>query len=153
VAKSKDGKIESLRQSGSLHRDPQRVSDLLFQENEFFDRQDLVQVKYEMLRRVQTDGQAVTEAARTFGFSRVAFYQALHTFQRGGLPALVRRRPGPRKAHKLSESVLTFIEEALVNDSSLRASELAKLVRKKFRVAVHPRSIERALSKRQKKGR
>jgi len=149
----KDAKTESLRQSGSLHRAPQRVADPLFQESEFFDREDLVQVKYEMLRRVQTDKQSVAEAARAFGFSRVAFYQALHAFRQRGLPGLVRKRPGPRGAHKLSDAVLTFLEEALARDGSLRIRDLVKIVRKKFRLSVHPRSIERALSKRRKKGR
>lgn len=148
----KDAKTKSLRLSGSLHRDPQRVTDPLFQESEFFDREDLVQVKYEMLRRVQKDGQSVAEAARSFGFSRVAFYQASQAFQDSGLHGLVRKRPGPRGAHKLSDAVLTFVENAMDRDNSLRARELAKMVRKKFRVSVHPRSIERALSKRQKKG-
>jgi transposase len=95
----------------------------------------------------------VAEAARTFGFSRVAFYQTLQAFQQGGLPGLVRKRPGPRAAHKLSEAVLTFLDETLAQDSSLRARQLTKMVRKKFRLSVHPRSIERALSRRRKKGR
>jgi transposase len=129
------------------------VADALFQENGFFDRRDLVQVKYEMLRRVQNDGQSVADASRGFGFSRVAFYQALHAFQQGGLPGLVRKRPGPRGAHKLSETVLKFIEDVLNANASLQARELARMVRKKFGLSVHPRSIERALSKRQKKGR
>jgi transposase len=112
-----------------------------------------VQVKYEMLRRVQTDGQSVVEAAGTFGFSRVAFYQALHAFRKDGLPGLVRKRPGPRRAHKLSGKVVTFAEQARGRDKSLRTGELVKMVRKKFGISVHRRSIERALSKGQKKGR
>ena len=153
MTQRQDAKTKLLRQTSSLHRAPQRVSDTLFQEGEFFDREDLVQVKYEMLRRVQTDKQSVAEAARTFGFSRVAFYQTLQAFQQGGLPGLVRKRPGPRAAHKFSEAVLTFLDETLAQDSSLRARQLAKMVRKKFRLSVHPRSIERALSRRRKKGR
>jgi transposase len=149
----KDAKTESLQQSGSLHPHPERVADPLFQEHEFFDRRDLVQVKYEMLRRVQQDGQSATEAARSFGFSRVALYQALRTFQRDGLPGLVRRRPGPKGAHKLSDAIVNFIEHALRENESLRSRELARMVRKKFRLSVHPRSIERALNKRRKKGR
>jgi hypothetical protein len=38
--------------------------------HEFFDPRDLVQVKYEMLRRVRIDGASVSQAARDFGFSR-----------------------------------------------------------------------------------
>jgi len=153
MAERKDAKTEALRQSGSLHPHPQRVADALFREREFFDPEDLVQVKYEMLRRVQAEGQSVVQAAQNFGFSRVAFYQALHAFEKDGLPGLVRRRPGPRHAHKLSNAVLEFIEEAQSQDRSLRARELAKMVLEKFGLSVHPRTIERALSKSRKKGR
>jgi transposase len=129
------------------------VLDALFQESDFFDRRDLVQVKYEMLRRVRKDGQSIAEASRSFGFSRVAFYQASLAFQQGGLPGLVRKRPGPRGAHKLSETVMRFIEEHLGANATLEARELTRMVRKKFGLSIHPRSIERALSKRAKKGR
>ncbi len=153
MAKREDAKTESLQQSGSLHPRPEGVTDALFQDSDFFDRRDLVQVKYEMLRRVQKDGQSVADASRGFGFSRVAFYQALHALRQGGLPGLVRKRSGPRGAHKLSDAVLKFIDELLLANASLRARELASMVRKKFALSVHPRSIERALSRRAKRGR
>ena len=57
--------------------------------NTFFDPEDLVQVKYEMLRRVREDGQAVTQASAAFGFSRPSFYEAQVAFERAGLPGLV----------------------------------------------------------------
>jgi transposase len=152
MAERKDNKAESLQRSGSLHPRPDRVAETLFQDSDFFDRRDLVQVKYEMLRRVQKDSQSVADASRSFGFSRVAFYQALHAFQQGGLPGLVRKRPGPRRAHKLSDAVLEFIAEQVSANVAVRAPELAEMVREKFGVSVHPRSVERALSKRLKKG-
>ena len=39
-----------------------------------------MQVKYEMLRRVREDGQRVSEASATFGFSRPSFYEAQAAF-------------------------------------------------------------------------
>ena len=47
------------RQDASLHPHPEQVTDELFSTQEFFDPRDLVQVKYEMLRRVQSEGQTV----------------------------------------------------------------------------------------------
>jgi len=44
-------RVAELRSSGTLNRNPQRVSDPLFSGHAFFDAQDLVQIKYEMLRR------------------------------------------------------------------------------------------------------
>jgi hypothetical protein len=51
-----DSKGESLRHQGVLNPHPQKVADPLFLRGEFFDPRDLVQVKYEMLRRVRVEG-------------------------------------------------------------------------------------------------
>ena len=56
-----------LQQQGNLHRRPQAVTDPLFLQHSFFDPHDLVQVKYEMLRRTQSEGHSVTQAAAAFG--------------------------------------------------------------------------------------
>src|ERR1700727_2076186 len=69
-------KQANLRLHGALNRQPGDVSDPLFQGNDFFDAFDLGQVKYEMLRRVRVDGWSVAAAARAYGFSRLALYQA-----------------------------------------------------------------------------
>lgn len=144
-------KLEALRRQGALHPHPQRVLDPLFLEHEFFDARDLVQVKYEMLRRVELESWTVSRSAHVFGLSRPSFYQARSAFREGGLAGLLPRRRGPRRAHKLSGEVLDFVDRLLREDASLRAPTLAQRVRERFDVSVHPRSIERALERRQKK--
>jgi transposase len=130
------------------------VTDAQFLDHEFFDSHDLVQVKYEMLRRVRLEGRSVSQAARDFGFSRTAFYHALGLLQQQGLPGLIPKCPGPKGAHKLSDAVLEFIQrERYEAEETLRAPVLAQLVRQKFGLSVHPRSIERALFRERKKGR
>ena len=52
------------------------VTDELFASSGFFDVTDIVQVKYEMLRRVAIDGISVRDATHAFGLSRQAFYLA-----------------------------------------------------------------------------
>src|SRR5262245_41407657 len=79
-------KVEALKTQGALHPRPQDVTDPLFRESTFFDAHDIVQVKYEMLRRVRLDARRVSDAAADFGFSRPSFYAARAAFQRGGLP-------------------------------------------------------------------
>jgi transposase len=143
----------ALRQQGSLNPRPDGVTDELFLTNEFFDARDLVQVKYEMLRRVESDGQPVSRAAAAFGFSRPSFYQAQSAFQQGGVPALMPHKRGPREAHKLTAEVLAFVRQARQQDSSLRPADLAARVRDQYGITVHPRSIERALLRSQKKPR
>jgi len=148
----KNAKIKVLREHGSLNWRPQKVTDEIFAGNEFFDSCDIVQVKYEMLRRVRVEGFSVTQAASAFGFSRVAFYQIQKAYEEGGLPALIPRRRGPKHAHKLTDTILSFIDQCRAEDKTLRAPALVKLVRKRFGFSAHPRSIERALSRRQKRG-
>lgn len=147
----RDPKAAALRQHGSLNPRPHAVRDPLFATGEFFDARDLVQVKYEMLRRVRVDGQAVSHSAQAFGFSRPAFYHAQAALTSGGLAALVPKKPGPRRAHKLSPEVMAFVERTLAQDPGLRSTELAQRVQARFGRAVHSRSIERALARQEKK--
>jgi transposase len=148
-----DGKNEALRRSGSLNPHPEKIRDELFTTVDFFDARDLVQVKYEMVRRVRVDGQHVNRSATAFGFSRPSFYKAQAAFAQGGLPALVPKKPGPRRAHKLSDEVVDFLERSLSDDTSLRPRDLARRIEERFGVSSHPRSIERALARREKKRR
>jgi len=151
--KHSDPKGDALRQEGSFNPRAMKVRDRLFLENDFFDPRDLVQVKYEMLRRVRVEGQPVSKAADAFGFSRLSLYQAKGVFEERGLPGLVSRKRGPRGAHKLTDDVMVFIERAMKDDKSLRAKDIARLLKEKFGIEVHPRSIERCLARRQKKRR
>lgn len=148
---TRDPKSKALQQESSLHPHPEQIKDELFLTHEFFDPRDLVQVKYEMLRRVQSEGQAVSESAARFGFSRPSFYQAQAVFEQGGLPALMPRKRGPKEAHKLTAEVLAFIRQAQQEDSSLRPAGLVSLLKHRYGITIHPRSIERALTRSQKK--
>jgi transposase len=146
-----DSKTITLKQSGTLHRRPEKVIDSRFAEARFFDARDLLQVKYEMLRRVDVDGDSVTEAATAFGFSRPAFYDAQHAFKRDGLAGLMPQRPGPRRAHKLSDEVMGFVERLLEEDPARKTSDLLLAIKERFGIEVHRRSVERAKRRRVKK--
>jgi transposase len=147
----KDAKLRTLQQQGTLNPRPKHIRDELFLQDDFFDPRDLVQVKYEMLRRVQTEGQSVTDASANFGFSRPSFYQALSAFEQDGLAGLVPRKRGPKQAHKLTQEVLTFIGEVRQKEPSVRWPDVVKLIQERFGTKVHPRSIERSLLRHQKK--
>ena len=147
----RDPKSRALQQHGCLHRHPEQVTDDLFVTHEFFDPHDLVQVKYEMLRRVQREGHAVSRSAAAFGFSRPSFYHAQAAFQQGGLPALLPQKRGPKDAHKLTDDVLAFVRQARQDDPSVRPATLVSRVKEWYGISVHARSIERALTSRQKK--
>ena len=146
-----DPKTNALREQGCLHPHPEKVTDELFARGEFFDSRDLVQVKYEMLRRVRVDGHPVSDSAVRFGLSRPSYYQARETFEQGGLPALLPKKPGPRRAHKLSAEVMAVLRETLSEQPELSPEDLVRLVEKRFGISVHRRSIERALALQEKK--
>ena len=150
-----DDKTESLKKYGALNPHPQKVAEEMFSDStlEFFDPRDLVQVKYEMLRTVEKEGRSVKLASEAFGFSRPAFYQAQSQFKQGGVTGLVKRRPGPKSAHKLTDDILSFIEKKVIEGKPLRARKLAPLIKEKFGKDVHPRTIERAVTRRKKKGK
>jgi transposase len=143
-----DPKEAALRAARTLNPRPEAVADQAFTAGpEFFDARDLVQVKYEMVRRVRADGQPVTKAAAAFGFSRPSYYQAAAAVEAGGLAGLVPARPGPRRAHKLTGEVVAFARQLRENDPSLRSAEVAEAITERFGIAVHPRSVERALAR------
>lgn len=150
VEQPKD-KAVFLRQAGALNRQPDRISDDEFLASDFFDPLDLVQVKYEMVRRVQRDGQKVSKAAKAFGMSRTSYYQAQAALDRHGIPGLLPQRPGPREAHKLRPEIVDFIEQRMADVGPVGSRELGRLIQEHFGLTVHPRSIERALARRKKK--
>lgn len=151
--RSNDAKRSLLRQQGVLHPHPESVTAALFQDNAFFDPSDLIQVKYEMLRRVETERTPVSQAAQEAGLSRPSFYQAQTALQQGGLVGLIPQKPGPRGAHKLTAAVLEFLEQRHASQPELKFSELARQVKERFGLSLHPRTIQRVLSRRQKKRR
>ena len=144
-----DPKAAELARSRTLNPHPETVRDEGFSSSAFFDARDLVQVKYEMVRKVETGNASVSAAADTFGLSRQTFYSAAAALADGGLAGLLPAKPGPRRAHKLTDEVLDYAAELLAADPQLGSSALADAVHQRFGVQVYPRSVERALARRE----
>jgi transposase len=142
-----DPKVHALRAERSLNPRPEAVRDEQFARSEFLDARDLVQVKYEMVRRARMDGESVSRAAEAFGFSRPSFYAAQAALEDGGLAALVPARPGPKRAHKLTGEVVAFARQRLAADPKLSSQALVELIAERFGIRVHRRSVERALAR------
>lgn len=145
-----DEKLRALRQSHTLHPHPEQVRDPLFTSGSpFFDPRDLVQVKYELLRRVRVDGSAVSQATALFALSRPTFYAALSAWEQAGISGLLPQPTGPRHAHKLTEEVIAELQPLA---KTMSPTELAVWLQEQRSLTVHPRSIERALKRAAKKG-
>jgi transposase len=145
-----DEKLAILRQSHTLHPHPEAVRDPLFTSGSpFFDPRDLVQVKYELLRRVRVDGYAVSDATALFALSRPTFYAAQAAWERAGVSGLLPAPTGPRHAHKLTDEIMTELQ---LLAKTMSSAQLAVWLQEQRNLAVHPRSIERALKRVAKKG-
>ena len=145
--RGEDPKVQALRAERSLNPRPGAVTDEQFARSEFLDARDLVQVKYEMVRRTRVDGEPVSRAAEAFGFSRPSLYAAQAALDGGGLAALVPARPGPKQAHKMTGELVAFARERLAADPKLSSRALVELIAERFGVRVHRRSVERALQR------
>lgn len=146
-----DAKAAALRAAGALHPHPDAIQDETFSRHEFFDRRDRVQAKYEMLRRQRVDGRPVTEVATAFGVSRQAFYTAQAAFTTEGIPGLLPRPRGPQHAHKCTDEILDFVARWRAGQEPEAGATVSDAVRRRFGVRIHPRSLKRALVRREKK--
>src|ERR1035438_10312953 len=63
-------KRQALEASGTFNPRSAKVRHPLFQQSEFFDPQDLLQLKYETLRALKAEGCSIAKAASDFGLSR-----------------------------------------------------------------------------------
>jgi len=140
-------KDDALRESGCFNANHEKVTAGIFRSTPFFDRKDIVQVKYEMVRAASNGEGSITEIAEAFGFSRKSFYQASDAFNGGGLNALVPKKTGPKSAHKLNHDTQKFIDTYLADNKKAKASEISAAIEAKMGVKIHPRTIHRFLKK------
>jgi len=113
-------------------------------ENDFFDADNSVQRKYEMIRAHKVDGLKVTEAAEKFGYSRPIFYAALNRFKEEGIEGLRDKTPGPKGPSKAKEDVVERVTALRGENKSIYDIEDNL---KKEGVTMSARTVERVLKK------
>ena len=133
-------KNQALKKQNLLYHKAEEITDHLFQTNDFFDPHDLLQVKYEMLRRVQKDGWPVTKASKVFGFSRLSFYKILSAFKSLGITGLLPKKKGPKKPNKITDAVLSFIRDTQNIEPEIKARKLKILIKAEFGIDLHKRT-------------
>jgi transposase len=148
--KKPDRKTLELKRTGTLNPRPGSVSDTLFKENPFFDPKDLLQVRYEMLRRHSVEGVSIVDVAAKFGVSRPTVYQAQAAFQQAGLTGLLPKHRGPKEGHKLSAEVIEYVRTLRAAEPGVTTVACVQAVQEKFGITVHRRSLERALAGKKK---
>ena len=153
--KPPDPKAHALRQRGSLNPHPETVVDPLFADRRLLRRPrsgpGQVRDGAPGARR-RAAGQPQRRGVRLL--ASVLLSGAAPRSTRGGLAALVPRKPGPRRAHKLERRGDGLpAGRCAPAMPPLRPAELARRVRTRFGRTVHPRSVERALARGEKKRR
>ena len=151
MAKPPDPKSQALARDGALNPNPDAVRDTLFTGNPFFDPKDLVQVRYEMVRRHSIDGISISDVATAFGFSRPTFYKTQSALAADGLVGLVPRLRGPKGGHKLSDEVVSFVINLKAAHPELTTPQCLAAIEAQFSITLHRRSLERALAGKKKR--
>jgi transposase len=146
-------KRQALQAAGTFNRRAAQVHHPLFQQSSFFDPEDLLQLKYETLRALEKDHCPVAQAAREFSLSRPTIYEAQTQFQQQGLEGLLPHKRGPKSAHKLTDPIRQYLREQVSAEPGVNAEELARRVRQRFAVSLHPRTLQKALQAKAKGGR
>jgi transposase len=150
---SQTKRLQALRRSGTLNPWPEKVRHPLFAQSLFFDAHDLLQLKYEMLRALRTEGCSITQVAADSGLSRPTIYQAQASFAAAGFGGLLPHKRGPKHPHKLNSAVMEQLTRWCSAHPEWEAAELAAQLKQRLRLTIHPRTIEKALAARAKRGR
>jgi len=145
-------KTKTLIENGSFNRNAASVSSPMFRSNPYFDPQDLVQVKYEMLRAVKADGENVSDASRQFGFSRTAYYKIEKRFHEAGVDGLCARKTGPKLPSKVTPDIIEFVSQLREKDPDMTNDDIIKRIIDEKGVSIHKRSLQRVQAKKKRPG-
>jgi transposase len=140
-------KDETLKRNGSFNKNHENVSAGIFNTTPFFDKRDIVQVKYEMIRAASKKEGSITEIADLYGFSRKSYYQISKAFETDGLCALLPKKTGPKGASKLNPDVMEFIDSFIASHKNAKSKEISAALEIEKGIKVHPRTIYRHLKK------
>ena len=120
-------KIDSLKSSGSYNDRHREVTLNRFNNDDFYDPSDIVQVKYEMLRGVREHDLTVEEVSKQYGMSRTAYYNAKEAFEENGVLGLIPVKRGP-KGSRLDPETERCIDEYLADHPRSKTPEVCKRV-------------------------
>jgi len=148
--KKPDQKILELKRTGTLNPYPDSVSDSLFQENPFFDPKDLLQVRYEMLRRHSVEGISIVDVATRFGVFAPDCLSGP-----GCIPANGPERPASQAPRSQRRAQTIFRGSRVCAGASNRRAHfddggLCPSCSGKVGIRIHRRSLERALASKKK---
>lgn len=141
----REEKRHVLKQARALHEHPERVRAPLFRSHWFFDPEDKVQVKYEMLRAREVEGTSLTEACRLYGFTRESYRHILAHFRLEGIRGLFERKRGRHGPLKATGRVREFIQAQRQAEATVSVGKLIERCREQLGVQLSRRTVFRVL--------
>jgi len=140
-------KTDTLKENGSFNRNAAAVTNTLFKCSPYFDPQDLVQVKYEMLRAVKQDELSVSAASKQFGFSRTAYYKIEKRFEEAGIDGLCLLKTGPKAPAKITSDIMGFAADLEAGHPGITNDEIVREIKSQKGISIHKRSLQRERAK------
>ena len=144
-------KQDILIENGTFNKNHARVTEPRFISDDFYDPQDLAQVKYEMLRTARETGRNIEEITGSFGFSRAGFYKIKKSFEEEGASAFASNKTGPRGAWKLTEETRLFIDAYLSEHPNARTEDIVDVLGEERGLEISKRTVERYRSGKQER--
>lgn len=136
-------KMNYLKENGTFNPNASVVKDELFTKDIFFDSRDIVQVKYEMLRKISKENCSVKKVVYLFGISRPYYYKLKDAFDKKGIAGLLPVKRGPKGAFKFTDDIAMFINRIVEEEPTLTNHQIAQKIEAQFKIIIHPRTIER----------
>lgn len=140
-------KRDILMENGTFNRNYANVVEPRFTDDDFYDPQDLAQVKYEMLRAVRESRESIETITSRFGFSRAGFYKIKNAFEKEGLSAFVSNKTGPQNAWKLTKEYRRMIDQYLSENLNASSGEIVAFLKTERGLEVSRRTIDRYRSR------
>ena len=141
----RDQKRHILKEARALNDHPERVRAPLFSRHPFFDPEDKVQVKYELLRAREVERVSLKEACRLYGFTRESYRHILARFGEEGIKGLFERKRGRRGPVKATDRVRAFVRAERHEQEKLSVLKLIERCQRELGVSLSRRTVFRIL--------
>ena len=140
-------KQSRLKESNTFNSKSDKITANIFADNELMDPQDLLQVRYEMVRAIEYEKKPIKEICTEYGVSATTARRYLDDLKKGGLIALVPEPKGPSGPTKLTKEATDFIENYLKENPKASGGKIHNALEAKLHPGISKRTVERYLSK------
>ncbi len=135
-------KESRLRKSNTFNPKRDKIKDSIFKD-EIMDPQDLLQVRYEMVRAIEYDNKPIGEVSSAYGVSVTTARRYIDDLKKGGLKALVPGPKGPAGPSKLKKEASDFIDNYHKNNPKAGGAKIHAALEAKLRLGISKRTVER----------